>query len=369
MPVCTAAALESGIQRIFVAAGVSQEVARDVAEHLVDAELRGVASHGVIRVPQYLKAVDRGETRAAAQLSVIRQNQATASFSGGHGFGQVMARGAMQHAVELARRFGVAVVTLTDCGHTGRLGAYTEQAARAGMVGMMMVNAGGSGQWVAPFGGIAGRLATNPLAIAVPLADGESLSLDMATSAAPEGKIRTLVALERTIPEGWVVDHQGKPSTQPGSLYGPPRGALLPFGGHKGFGLAFMIEILAGALSGTGCCVQADAPLAGTTDGVILIAIQIEAFCPRQSFDKTIERLVSHIKSSPTAPGVVEVLTPGELEAHTRRRQLSQGIDLPDATWKALQEAGVEFGVEANTRSTETSSQARRPDNMGAEFP
>jgi uncharacterized oxidoreductase len=342
MPVCAAAALESGVRQVFAAAGVPQEAARDVAEHLVDAELRGVTSHGVIRVPQYLAAIKRGDVRPTAQLRVIHQTEATISLSGGHGFGQVMARGAMQHAAELACRFGVAVATLTDCGHTGRLGAYTEQAARAGMIAMMMVNAGGNGQWVAPFGGIAGRLATNPLAIAVPLADGEALSLDMATSAAPEGKIRTLAALQRTIPEGWVVDHLGNPSTQPQSLYGPPRGALLPFGGHKGFGLALMVEILAGALSGAGCCVQPDAPLVGTTDGVILIAIQIEAFSPRQSFDKTIERLVSHVKSSPTAPGVAEVLTPGELEARTRRRQLAHGIDLPDSTWIALQESGVE---------------------------
>src|SRR5262249_46254446 len=188
------------------------------------------------------------------------------------------------------------------------------QATRRGMLGMMMVNGGGHGQWVAPFGARSGRLATNPLSIAVPSASSDPLVLDMATSAAPEGKIRAMLAAGLAIPEGWVVDHAGKPTRNPADLYGPPRGALLPFGGHKGFGLALLIDALAGGLSSAGVCCDADAPLAGKGDGVFLVAIQIAAFAPLDQFQQTITRLVQHVKSAASSSGG-EVLVPGETEA------------------------------------------------------
>jgi hydroxycarboxylate dehydrogenase B len=229
-------------------------------------------------------------------------------------------------------------VSLCNCSHTGRLGSYTERATRRGMAAMMMVNAGGHGQWVAPFGGTAGRLATNPISIAVPTGSDASLLLDMATSVVPEGKVRAFQMAGQCIPEGWIIDHEGQPATDAAGLYGPPRGALLPFGGHKGFGLAMLIDALAGGLSGAGCCTDANSPMGGKTDGVFFIAVKIAAFYPLLEFQRNIGRLVQHVKTSPPILGLPEVLVPGELEAKTRCHRLRDGIPVEPATWEVLQQ-------------------------------
>jgi uncharacterized oxidoreductase len=345
MPTVKAESLLTALTSIFQVHDVPLEDARVVAEHLVDAEACGVASHGVIRVPQYVQAIAGGHIRPDAKLQVLSETVSTAVLDGQHGFGQVMARRAMDHALERAERTGVGAVTLRNCSHTGRLGSYTERAARRGRAGLMLVNTGGHGQWVVPFGGTAGRLATNPLSIAVPADGDDPLLLDIATSAVPEGKIRALLAAGRAIPEGWVIDHRGRSTTNPADLYGPPRGALLPFGEHKGFGLAVLIDALAGGLSGAGCCWDPNAPLAGQTDGALLLAVQIEAFCPLVEFRRHISRLIQHIKSSPPAPGIAEVLTPGELEASTRRQRLKEGIPVETATWQMIQPIMDQVGV------------------------
>lgn len=337
MPTVRADTLLALIEEIFRAHSVPAEEARTVAEHLVDAEACGLPSHGVMRVPQYLQAIADGHTRPGAKLRTLSETPATVVLDGGQGFGQVMARQAMDAAVAKAELTGVGVATLRNCSHTGRLGSYTEQATRRGMAGLMMVNAGGHGQWVAPHGGTAGRLATNPLSIAVPTDGAWPLVLDMATSAAPEGKIRALLAAGQVLPLGWVVNAAGQATQNPADLYGPPRGALLPFGGHKGFGLALLIEALAGGLSGAGCCTTADAPMAGKTDGVFLMAVQIRAFTPLAGFARTMTEVVRHVKSSPPVDAGNDVLVPGEAEARQRERSHREGIALADVTWNALQ--------------------------------
>jgi hydroxycarboxylate dehydrogenase B len=343
MPTVSAEVLQRTIMDILLGCNVPAEEARIVAEHLVDAEACGLPSHGALRVPQYVQAIADGQIVPGARLHVLSETIATAVLDGGHGFGQMMASKAMDMAIDRAEQAGVGVLTLCNCGHTGRLGSYTEQAARCGMAGMMMVNSGGHGQWVAPFGATAGRLATNPLSIAVPTSSGDPLLLDMATSASPEGKVRALLAAGLPVPEGWVIDHTGNPTSNPADLYGPPRGALLPFGGHKGFGLAMLIEALAGGLSGAGCCHDADAPLAGKTDGVFLMALRIEAFVPLAAFEQVMTQLVRHVKSSPSSVPGGEVLVPGETEARHRRRALREGITIVPATWNGLLELRRKF--------------------------
>ena len=341
----SAASLTNWISSIFRAADVPPEPARIVAEHLVDSEACGVPSHGVMRVAQYVEAIEQQRVFPDAQLKIIREQFVTAVLDGGGGFGQVMAQGAMDLAIQRAQLAGVGVVTLTNCGHTGRLGSYTEQATRAGMAGLMMSNTGGNGQWVAPFGGLAGRLATNPLSIAVPAEEGRPLMLDFATSIAPEGKIRTLLNAGQSLPAGWIVDSQGRSSTNAADLYGPPRGAILSFGGHKGFGLAMLVDALAGALSGAGCCIAENQPLAGKTDGALLIALRVENFCSLGGFRDAVRQLIEHVKSSPAAPGVAEVLVPGELEYRQRAANLEHGVPLPAATWDLLCTASRRAGV------------------------
>jgi uncharacterized oxidoreductase len=306
-----------------------------------------VTSHGIIRLPQYVKAVHEGKVAPGAALTVRHETPATAVLDGNHGFGQVMARMAMEHALGLADSTGIGAVTLVNCSHTGRLGSYTEYAAGQGKVGLMMVNAGGHGQLVAPFGGRAARLATNPLSIAIPSGGPFPLVLDMATSIAPEGRVRALRTAGKLLPEGWVVTAAGQPTTNPADLYGPPRGALLPFGGHKGFGLAMIVDALAGGLSGAGCCSSTEAPLDGRTDGVFLLAIRVDAFVPLDLFGRQIEQLIRHVKDSPPAAGVQAVLVPGELEAQERARRLREGIPVSDGIWQLIRDLLQRLGIAA----------------------
>lgn len=337
MPTFAAADLLRSITDAFVSLGTAEVDARIVADHLVDAELCGVKSHGIIRVPQYVRAVREGRVLPNAKATVVRETVSTAALDGGRGFGQVMVLCAADKAMELASRTGVGVATLVNCGHTGRLGHYTEHAARRGFAAMTMVNAGGHGQWVAPFGGREGRLATNPISIAAPSAGEFPLMLDIATSIAPEGRIRTLLTEGKSAPEGWIIRPDGQPTTQPAELYGPPRGAILPFGGHKGFGLGILVDALAGGLSGAGCCTDAAAPMDGKTDGVFFFAIQPGAFLPAELFLQQVRQLIDHVKSSAPLPGASEVFVPGEQEWRTRRKQEREGIVVEDDIWKLIQ--------------------------------
>ncbi len=331
--------------RAFVAAGSNPEAAAIVADHLVEAELCGVTSHGIIRIPQYLDAIDSGKVNPAAEVTVRRDERATSVLDGNGGFGQVMAHAAMERALDKAEEYGVGAVTLVRCGHTGRLASYTLQAVKRSMAGIMLVNTGGHGQWVAPYGGIQGRLSTNPFSFALPRADGDPIVLDIASCAAPEGKVRAYQAAGRTLPAGWLADHTGRPSTDPADLYGPPRGTLQPLGGHKGFGLAMIVDLLAGALSGAGVCSDPDAPLGGDTDGILMIALRIESFCPFASFSSLGDQLVAHVKSAATAPGVDSIYFPGEIEANNRRRSVANGIRLASSTWELIRTALAGRGV------------------------
>ena len=351
MPRFQPAQLQGAIVAVFRACGVDDGSARVVADHLIDAEMCGVTSHGLIRVPQYVSALEEGKVSPRAQLHVVRENESTAVLDGGHGFGQVMASAAMEMAVGKARVTGVGAVTLVNCSHTGRLASYTAQAAEAGMLAMMMVNAGGSGQWVAPFGGTTGRLSTNPISFAAPTANGPPLVVDFATSAAPEGRVRAALNASQQLPAGWVIDHRGQPTVDPADLYGPPRGAILPFGGpqgHKGFGLALVVELFAGALSGAGVC-RADAPHESATDGVFMLAVDPSWFGPPADFLAQVRSLIEHVKSSPPAPGVEAVLLPGEKELLAKQAALASGIVIEDGVWKAIQQTLDRFGITVET--------------------
>ncbi len=353
MPLVFADPLRQTLTKILAAAGVPEAEAALVADHLVEAELAGVPSHGVIRLPQYVQAVRQGQVVPGVQATVRKEAVATAVLDGNQGFGQVLARQAMDRAMAFADRCGIGAVTLVNCSHTGRLGSYTEHVARQGKIGMMMVNAGGCGQWVAPFGGTAGRLSTNPLSIAIPTGTDFPLVLDIATSAAPEGKVRAHRAAGKVIPEGWVLTAAGAMTTHPADLYGPPRGALLPFGGHKGFGLGLMVDILAGGLSGAGCCSDPDAPLASATDGVFLLAINVDAFCAPANFQEEVRKLVHHVKSSPPQAGFTEVFVPGELEAQRRQQRLREGIPIDEGIWRNVIELAGQLPPELMRPSSE----------------
>jgi uncharacterized oxidoreductase len=352
MPTFSAEQLDGLAREIFERAGAPSDHAACVAAHLVEANLTGHDSHGVLRIPQYVEQIEAGRLDPRASMQVVQQSGTCAVIDGQGGFGQVIARGAMQLAIELARTNGIGAVSVRNCSHTGRIGLYTRMAAEVGMVGIAVVNTGGGGQTVAPFGGTARRLSTNPISIAAPRAKGPPILLDMATSVAPEGKVRARYQANKSLPDGWLIDAEGRPSTNAADFYHDPVGALLPLGGpvgYKGFGLAFMIDILAGGLSGAGCCEKFAPPL---SDAMFAIAVDIGRFLPQAELERRIEGLAAYVKSSPTAGGYEEVFVPGEVEELARVRRLAEGILVEQGTWELIDRIRARFEIPAPTART-----------------
>jgi uncharacterized oxidoreductase len=345
VPSLTSDQLESIVTLVFERAGAPSSHSQLVARHLVEANTFGHDSHGILRVPQYCEAIESGELMPAARPELVRESPAGAVLDGCRAFGQVAATEAMHLTLEKAGRSGIAAVTLRNCYHSGRLGAYSALAADAGMIGIVMVNAGGGGQSVVPFGGSARRLATNPFSIAAPTSGEFPLVLDIATSMAPEGKIRDHSLRGAKLPDGWIVDSQGRPSCDPSDFYGPPAGSILPLGGpagYKGFGLALMIDVLAGALSGAGCCRDEKVP---ASDGVLLIAIDVEQFSDRVAFYEHVSELIAYVKSCPVAPGFPDIFVPGEVEFREAQRRRESGIIIDDHIWQQIEAISRRLGA------------------------
>ncbi len=348
MPTFVADKLREFSIDIFERVGVPHTEAEIVSDHLIDASLAGLDSHGVLRIPQYVNAIQvERKIVPGAKLEIVRDTTSGLLINGNFGFGQVIAHQAMELAIQKARETAISAVSVYNCFHTGRLGSYTAMAADEGLIGMMMVNAGGCGQWVAPFGGIAKRIGTNPISIGVPTGEGDPIVVDIATSTAPEGKIRALHNRGAEVPEGFIIDHQGQPATNAADFYGPPAGALLPLGGalgYKGFGLGLIVDIMAGGISGIGCC-RPGAPQEPDSDGVFMIAIDIGQFTPLEEFYPRVTQLIEHVKSSPPAPGFSEVLVPGEPEARQKKHRTVHGIAVDETTWSQIQEIADKLGV------------------------
>jgi hydroxycarboxylate dehydrogenase B len=341
MPVMPSAALSELIRAMFVKAGAPPDEAAIVADHLIESSLMGHDSHGVLRVPAYVKDMKKGVPPASA-CEVVRETPATRVVDAKGGLGIVAAYRAMEGAVEKARTRSFGSVGVHRLGHCGRLGAYPVIAAKAGMVGLCFLN--GVARFTAPFGGTSRRLPPNPLAVAFPRADGDPVMLDITTSVVAGGKFQVKQARGERIPEGWMIDAEGKPLDDPERFFGDA--AVLPLGGfqfgHKGFGLALVVEALAGGLTGAGC--TREDPVRGG-NGFLAVAIRIADFVDPAEFEREIDGLVGWVKSSARLPGVEEILIPGEVEARTRDRRAREGIDVEDRTWDAISATARELGV------------------------
>ncbi|MCZ6681208.1 MAG: Ldh family oxidoreductase [Candidatus Poribacteria bacterium] len=347
MPSFTPQQLRKITADIFEAANVPSEDAQVVSQLLVDANLAGHDSHGVIRIPQYIGFMKAGQINPGAPMEVERESPSHALINGNWGFGQVIARKAMALAVQKAKSSTISAISIYNCNHIGRLGSYPMIAADEGLIGMVMVNAGGAGLTTAPFGGTDRRLATNPISIAVPTHNAEPIVLDITSSVVAQGKIRVAVNRGDSVPIGWLTNHKGEPTTDPRDLDGPPLGALLPLGGiagHKGFGLALMIDVLTGALSGAGCSGSGNTRIC---NGTLMIAIDIAQFTPMEDFYRRVDELVAYVKASPLAPGFDEILVPGEIELRQEKRRSREGIPIDDETWRQIQETAASVGISA----------------------
>ena len=330
---------------VISAVGSPAEFANDVAESLVEGNLCGHDSHGVMRLPQYARMVQDGKVFAAARATVDeprRPGLAMRRVDGHWGWGQSAARLATRTAIDLAAQTGVAAVAIDHCNHIGRLGEYATMIANAGMLGFVTCNAGPA---VAPFGGRARVFGTNPVAFAVPRLNGKRpVLVDFATAGVAEGKVRVALAKGVQVPPGNIVDANGAPSVEPKAFY--DGGSLVAFGLHKGSGLSVMVELLGGGLSGLGpSCLPGFAQgfLAG--NGTVILAFNIEDFTPRDQYLERVEAFCAHVAASQPAQGVSEVLLPGDPEWRSREARLKSGIPLPEATWAEIETTAAGLGV------------------------
>ena len=322
--------LHSIARRMFTSAGTPRHIADDVAEILVDANLTGHDSHGVLRIPAYLQRIGDGRIDPAAEPQRIKETASTLIVDGGNGFGHYAARVAMQWAIEKAQQADVCCASLRRTGHIGRLGDYAEQAARAGCIGLITAGTATRGEGLtAPFGGIKGALGTNPIAVGVPTGDGTPFILDYATSVIAEGKIKVARSTGADLPDGVIIDKDGHPSVKPAAFY--DGGFLLPFGRHKGYALGLVVSLL-GGLSG-----EYDGER-GRMGGAFLQAINISAFTPLAEYQRAVRAMLNGVKAAPPAPGVHEVLAPGDPEHLSRVRRMKEEIALPDSTYQEIRE-------------------------------
>ncbi|GAB4520032.1 MAG: Ldh family oxidoreductase [Anaerolineae bacterium] len=340
MPVIKPKALTELVASIFQAAGAPESTAQLVARSLVSSDLVGHASHGVVRVKQYLDAIAAGDVDPRAEPRIVRETPVIAVVDGQWSFGQVAAHFSMEVGIEKARNLGLSAVALDRAYHVGRLGEWVQMAADAGMIGLAFCNGGRVGGAVAPFGGRGRILGTNPIAAGIPVAGRPPVIIDFATSATAEGKLRVARNRGQSIPEGWIVGPDGQPSTNPEDFYAG--GALLPAAGHKGYGLSLLVEFLGGLLTGRGVpAFEGFKP----GNGVLFLVLAVEPFRDRDAFLAEAAELCQRVKSTPPAAGFDEVLLPGEPEWRTASRRAEEGIPVDDATWGQLAEAAARYGV------------------------
>jgi LDH2 family malate/lactate/ureidoglycolate dehydrogenase len=335
-----AAELRQFVYEICCAAQAPATVAQRIADSLVESNLVGHDSHGVLRVPEYVERIQTGALQLHGEVKILRETPATALVDCGWNLGQVAIPQGMELAMAKARVNGIGMVVLGNCDHTGRVGEYVVTAAQHDMIGQLICNGSSPGGIVAPYGGARRALGANPMAWALPVADRPPIFFDFATSAVAHGKLQVAADKGELVPEGWIIDKQGRPTRNPQDQFDD--GAILPFGGHKGYALSVMIELLGGGLSGVGFPLL---PGYRWNQGTVLIATAIGAFQPVAEFKAQAAAFVIQLKATPRAPGVDEILLPGELEWRTRGQREREGIPLPEVTWTRICEAAASVGI------------------------
>lgn len=324
--------LSTFVRAIFLAAGAHPDNAALVARSLVKTNLSGHDSHGVLRVPQYLEAIADGRLQPGLRPVIAQETDTITVVDGQHTFGQVVADVGVRAAIAKAKTKGIAASGLQNAQHVGRLGEWVELAADENLVGLGFCNGGTPGGLVTPFGGAGRFMGTNPFAAAVPVEDGPPIVLDFATSVVAEGKVRLAKNRGDTLVHGLVQNKHGQPSTDPNDLY--DGGALVAMGGHKGSGLSLLMELLGGLLLAQGSPKFSD--YGAFRNGVLFIVLSIETFRPLENFLEESRLLSDLFKASRPAPGVDEVLLPGEPERRMTAQRIEEGIPVDEVTWREL---------------------------------
>ncbi len=319
---------------ILSVVGCDEETARFVALHLVDADIKGVESHGVMRLIQYVEQADEGYFQPSARPELKENGQGAWLVDGQRGFGMPAINLAVDTAVTQAKKQGISAVGVMNCGHTGRLGAFCEQGARESCL-IILFGGGGRGIWrqVAPHGGTKAVLPTNPYAFGIPGGDKGPVILDFATSVAAGGWIYAAKSAGGEVPEGMIVDPDGNPSRDPDDyLQG---GALLPAAGPKGYGLALIAELVGEAMLGP---VTVDLHW-------ILLAIDVGRYRASNEFHARAEAILAELRACPPAPGFDRVEIPGERERAIEKKRRSSGIPVPLKTWREIEFLATTLGI------------------------
>ncbi|MGH6900095.1 MAG: Ldh family oxidoreductase [Geminicoccaceae bacterium] len=339
------AALHRVVQGIFERCGMAAGDARVLTDQLVEADLRGIHSHGVMRVPAYVDRLEKGGVDPKGRPRVTKDAGAALVIDGGNSMGQVAGAFAMQQAIERARTTNVAVAAVGNSNHAGAMEYYVRIAVAADMIGIATTNALPT---MAPWGGIDKLVGLNPIGIGIPAGAAPPLVLDCAFGATAHGRMQVYKQKSIPIPDGWAFDRAGRPTTD---IEAALQGLVQPIGMYKGIGLAMAAGILSTLLSGAGYGTESgnmvDGPNPGR-DGQFYLALNIAAFEDVATFKARMDRLIREYRGTRLAPGVTRVFVPGEMEAELERRQRADGVPLNEATVQGIQDAAARLGVDAS---------------------
>ena len=337
--------LQSAIQRVVRGFGSSDGEVAAVTDNLIEANLTGHDSHGVGMLPRYADAFVQGGLRANASVSTVLDAGALLRLDGNAGFGQVIGAQAMDLGIARARSHGSCVVALGNAHHLGRIGAWAEQAAAAGLVSVHFVNVISRGI-VAPHGGADARFGTNPFCAGVPLTGRPPVILDFATSMIAQGKTRVAMNKGERVAPGCLIDDHGQPTQEPRFSVMPPFGALLTFGGHKGFGLALICELLGGALASGMTQRDDDASQRRVLNGMFSVLVDPTALTDRTAFEAEVQAFIDWVKASPPREGFDDIRIAGEPERAWRAQRTAEGVPVDATTWQEILGAAGKLGVD-----------------------
>jgi L-2-hydroxycarboxylate dehydrogenase (NAD+) len=336
--------IETALSRLGLPAADAQTVAHLMAE----ADLQGSDGHGVTRLPQYARRIKAGGFNVNPAIKVIRDHASTALIDGDNGMGHLVMKRAAELAIKKARSTGIAWVSSQYSNHAGPASLYASMPLAHDMIGLYF--AVGNANHLPPWGGLDMLLSTNPIAAAIPAGNERAIVLDMATTVAAYGKVKTKALRGETMPEGWMIDRQGKPLTDPKRA---DEGMLLPLGGmeagYKGYGLALIIGLLAGTLGGAAMGKDVidfnhdDSSITNT--GQAIAAINIAAFGDVDVFKASVDTLIGDLRGSTRIPGVERIYVPGERSHETRSRRASEGIPIAPALMQGLDKIADELGI------------------------
>lgn len=330
-------------QRLMMAEGMSAEDALICADNLVDADLAGVESHGVSRMTNYMKRLHTGVVNATAVPFVEKEYAGSLAINGNNAMGMAAGSYAMNHCIEKARKSGACFAVVNHSNHYGMAAYYANMAAEAGMLGITATNAPPN---LAPWGSSKKYMGTNPIAFGVPTSKTPVI-LDMAPSVVAMGKIILAAKLGESIPEGWVLDPDGNPTTDPRT---GQYGTLLPIGGAKGSGLAIFMEIICGVLAGAAVGPHINHFWNDFENpqnvGHMFLAVDIDKFAGLKTFKANMDQMIAEMKELPKNPGVAEIFMPGEMEVHKREERRKNGIELSDSVYEELRTLSMQYQVE-----------------------